>query len=186
MIKKIFKITLLSLPLTIGGHFYFSNKEIALVATADQKNSVVSEPIQKKLKSTPAANESDELDGFYEKIEKDWAREIESFFIEKQGLSMREFADYKVLRGEYSIEKERAVENFHLQMRDQYGEEYRYTESDELEVFESQSHANFSERLRNILGEENFEYYLKLREDYNEGIRKKQDPTHGPVVLIYF
>lgn len=125
------------------------------------------------------------IDEQFEKVEKEWATEVEQLFVGELGLNSLAFEQYKALREAYDEDKYEAERDFHDFMRKKYGEKYSYNPTETQEIYENRIQEKYESQLKKILGEKSFIRYLEVREKFNQQIMEEQDPKDG-VMLIDF
>lgn len=125
-----------------------------------------------------------DLEKYFDKIEKKWTQKVEAYFKENfPGENV--FNEFSNLRDRFEEEKVLAYENFHERMLDKFGEDYEFrpTEIDDKEVREIND--RYEDELKNLLGEEHFQTYIEMREDFNEQIRKNQSDQFGYMAIEF-
>tara|TARA_Y100001970_G_C14055874_1_gene761519 strand:- start:224 stop:964 length:741 start_codon:yes stop_codon:yes gene_type:complete len=125
----------------------------------------------------------DQLEVYFDGVEKNWKKRMSDFMINDLGLSPEKQEEYDRLRDEYEEEKISAMEDFHEHMEDKFGEGYIVEPNQEQEYFQNKIKGNYFEKLKGVFGEEGFDRYLEHLGDYNQKISEEQDPDHG-VFLI--
>ena len=124
-----------------------------------------------------------EFEEYFEEVEKNWATQIEALFVGEFSLGEDALEKYMNLREGYEEEKMIAFQEFHEFMVSKYGENYSFQPSADMESFENKVEVVYLEKMKNLLGQENFERYLEVKNEFNERIRKEQDSDKG-VILI--
>lgn len=140
-------------------------------------------PGQKLDPASLSEQEIEELEEYFDKVEEGWGKKMEQFFLKELSLGERGLEEYGQLRENYEEEKMIAYQEFHEFMVGKHGENYAYNPTEEMEVFENKVHDIYLEKLRKQLGDENYARYLEIKDQYNDQLRKEQDPEKG-VVLI--
>ncbi|GAB4015028.1 MAG: hypothetical protein Fur0010_13660 [Bdellovibrio sp.] len=129
--------------------------------------------------------ELEELDRYFDQVEKDWDQSMESLFLKELALPQEEFKEYKKLREAYEMDRLEAYHEFHEYMLEKYGEKYTYSPSDDMEKFENKVREQYLEVLRKRIGDDNFKKYIETMDQFNEKLRREQDPYKGVMIIDF-
>lgn len=129
--------------------------------------------------------ELEELDRYFDQVEKDWDSTMESFFLKELAMPPEEFKEYKKLREAYDMDRLEAYQEFHEYMLEKYGEKYTYSPSDDMEKFENKVREQYLEVLRKRIGDDAYKKYLDTLDQFNEKLRREQDPYKGVMVIDF-
>ena len=132
---------------------------------------------------TMTEEEVDKLEAYFDGVEKNWKKKMADFIRLDLGFSEGAVEEYEELRDEYEEEKISAMEEFHEQMEEKYGESYLLEPHQEQEYFQNKVQGKYFDKVKKLFGEEGFDRYLEVIGDYNEKIKEEQDPENG-VFLI--
>ncbi|MCO4794741.1 MAG: hypothetical protein KC493_13565 [Bacteriovoracaceae bacterium] len=140
-------------------------------------------PGQKLDPTSLTEEEIEEMEEYFDRVEIGWGKRMEEFFMKEANLGEDAMEDYGQLRENYEEEKMIAYQEFHEFMVAKHGENYAYNPTEEMEIFENKVQDIYLDKLRKQLGDENYSRYLEVKDQYNDQLRKEQDPKKG-VVLI--
>jgi len=129
--------------------------------------------------------ELEELDRYFDQVEKDWDTTMESFFLKEMAMPPEEFKEYKKLREAYDMDRLEAYQEFHEYMLEKYGEKYTYSPSDDMEKFENKVREQYLDVLRKRIGDDTYKKYLDTLDQFNEKLRREQDPYKGVMVIDF-
>ena len=127
--------------------------------------------------------EIEEFEEYFEAVEKNWIIQIESLFIGEFSLTEDKIENYLDIREGYEEEKMIAFQEFHEYMIQKHGENYTFTPTPDMEQFENKVVQTYKEKMEQFLGENNYVRYKEVLEEYNNRLRREQDPDKG-VILI--
>jgi hypothetical protein len=128
-------------------------------------------------------DEISEFEDYFEEVEKNWITKIENLFVSEFSFNDEKMEIYMDLRDNYEEEKMIAFQEFNELMVSKYGENYTYTPTKDMEVFENKLEDVYKEKMRSFVGDENFIRYQEVLEEYNTKLRQEQDPDKG-IILI--
>lgn len=129
--------------------------------------------------------ELEELDRYFEQVEKDWDQNMESLFLKELALPAEEYKEYKKLREAYEMDRLEAYHEFHEYMLEKYGEKYTYSPSEDMEKFENKVREQYLEVLRKRIGDDAFKKYIDAMDQFNEKLRREQDPYKGVMIIDF-
>lgn len=124
----------------------------------------------------------DAIEELFDEVEEQWAQKIKGLFIEQLGLSEEVYQKYQALRDEYDIAKLEAFEAYHERMIEQHGPNYPYQPTLQVEEFDNTALPEFYKRLEAQIGLDALRQYIRLKDDFNEELRRNQPP--GPAQIL--
>jgi len=128
--------------------------------------------------------ELSELNAYFDEVEGQWEQEISNLLLGEMGLGQKALEEYQSLKENYEEEKLEAFEEFHEYMEEKYGDNYAYNPSDDQESFDNKVNDIYLEKMRTLLGgEENYARYIEIKENFNDGLRRQQDPEKGVIFM---
>ena len=129
--------------------------------------------------------ELDSLEEYFDKIETEWEEEIKNLFVAELNLDANLVKEYFSMREDLEVEKDKAFQHFHEQMRKKHGENYAYSPTADQESYEDKILEGYYTVLKEKMGEEKYIEYIKVKERFNDRLRSEQNPTTG-VLFIEF
>lgn len=158
--------------------------------TFDQKNKPTSEPqFNQNLRLVEDGEEKelsfldmDAIEELFDEVEENWANKIKKLFVEELKLTPEVYQKYQSLRDEYDFAKLEAYEAYHERMIEQHGAEYPYQASLQVEEFDNVALPEFYKRLEAEIGLDALRQYIRVKDDFNEELRKNQPP--GPAQIL--
>jgi len=161
-----------------------------ILGTNKNENSISNQPrnhgtLSQADSDTPPLSEAEikKLEKYFEKVENEWQAKIRNLFIKELGLSEDIARTYFEMRDSYDEGKANAFKEFHEDLEDKHGDSYSYKASEDQEDFEKKALKGYMKQLRKVLGDNEFKKYLLLKDQFNEKLRKEQDPSMG-ILLI--
>jgi hypothetical protein len=159
-------------------------KKIDSDIVSDSKNKEVTQIHETQLNPEQLSEEEiEEFEEYFEAVEKNWIIQIESLFIGEFSLTEDKIENYLDIREGYEEEKMIAFQEFHEYMIQKHGENYTFTPTPDMEQFENKVVQTYKEKMEQFLGENNYVRYKEVLEEYNNRLRREQDPDKG-VILI--
>lgn len=125
-----------------------------------------------------------QIEQIFENTEEEWAQAIKGLLVEELSLGEEDHQEYLNIRDQYELEKMRAFRDYHENMVKEHGDEYAYNPSTENEIIGADIHKKYQGRLRELLGEENFARYMEIRDNFNDRIKREQDPKTRGLITI--
>lgn len=129
--------------------------------------------------------ELDQLEEFYDETEERWTRRMREFILQDLGLSQNVFEDYENLRDEFEDARWAEFEKFHERLFEEEGDDFQFRMADYFRQVELPLAETFRERLRGVIGEDNFRQFLDVRDDFNRDLRSRQDPRMGTFIVHF-
>ena len=142
-------------------------------------------PEEKNITNVLSEEQLDELESYFDEVEKEWEAKMEALIIEKLRLSIIELQAYRNVREKYEQEKLKAYQDFYARMEAQYGENFTVSPSEEADAIGEEIQEHYNRQLQTLFGEEGFQEYVKTREEYNERLRMEQDPKIGTMLIDF-
>lgn len=127
--------------------------------------------------------ELDEIEAFYSKIEEEWNDKMRNLFINDLKLSERDYEDYLQIRENFEESRWMAFERFHEDLFFEQGESFSYRITEYLEEVEAPLAEKYRERILNQIGESHFKKFLEVKDAFNDDLRRRQDPSHGIILM---
>ncbi|MBT7608279.1 MAG: hypothetical protein HN576_00890 [Bacteriovoracaceae bacterium] len=152
------------------------------VVNKEQEN-IISVPDAHLDPNELSESEIAEFEDYFEEVEKNWITRIESLFVSEFTFEDEKMEEYMDIRDRYEEEKMIAFQEFNEFMVSKYGENYTFTPTKDMEVFENKLESVYKEKMRAFVGDENYIRYREVLEEYNERLRQEQDPDKG-IILI--
>jgi len=149
----------------------------------DAKNEGTLESPSEKGERQISKEEMEKLENYFVKVEKDWKNKMRNMIMTDFKLGSEVFKQYEVLREGLERDKMEAFEEFHSYMRDKYGDNYTYNPTEDEDQFSKKLHEDYADRLRKLLGEENYKRYLEEKERENRRLKDEQDPAIGTATI---
>lgn len=201
MKNKIVIVAVLALVIGVG-FVFLSKSEVGQESQMNSKSSADSkvkiqdedfkDEVKKRAEEASKLNQPDEVDdqmkkwdAEYDRIEKEWNNLVSQLFADELHLEKAVYEDYLKLRDGLSNDKIRAFEAFHKEMEAKYGDNYTYNPTDEELSFERDIQKKYDDVLKEKIGEENFNKYIILRDNYNNTLMEKQNPDDGVILMDF-
>jgi hypothetical protein len=127
--------------------------------------------------------EIEDLEEYFEKVEKEWNQKVEDLLLGELGMAPQVIQDFHSLREAYDQEKIESFQEFHEFMEEKYGEDYSFTPNQDMEATENKVLDVYQGRLRKLLGDSGHQRYRDTLDEYNKKIKSEQDETKG-IMLI--
>ncbi len=124
-----------------------------------------------------------EFEEYYEEVENNWFSQIEALFVGEFSLKEEVIESYMDLRESYEEEKMISFQEFHDFMASKHGDQYTYNPTDDMEVFENKVADEYYEKMRALLGDDQYRRYLEVKDQFNDRLREEQD-VDKLVILI--
>lgn len=157
---------------------------------ADEKNQANSTPqfnknlrlVEEGEENKPSFPDMDAIEELFDEVEEQWADEIKKLFVDELKLGPESYKKYQSLRDEYDFAKLEAYEAYHERMIEQHGADYPYQASLQVEEFDNVALPEFYKRLEAEIGLDALRQYIRVKDDFNEELRKNQPP--GPAQIL--
>jgi len=126
----------------------------------------------------------DKVEQDFVQVDKAWRKESFEKF-KKLGLSAQQFEKYQTMREEFEQEALGRLEDFHQKMEENKGKNYTYrlTEFDDKVL--NQLRKEYNDRLSKVVGEEAIREIVKLRDEYNEKLKRQNTNTTEDIVIDF-
>ena len=125
------------------------------------------------------------LEDNFDRVEKEWAIEMDKLYINELKLGPDALAEYEKLREAYDQDKYQAFQEYHQRMLEKYGENYQYNPTEQMEEFENTVLESYRAKLKDQIGEEGMKKYIQALDDFNERLMREQDQTQGAILIDY-
>jgi glutamyl-tRNA reductase len=112
----------------------------------------------------------------YDQMEKNWLEKAENI------LGKKDFLYYEDLRKRNDEEKMNAYKEFHNYLRQKNGDNFSYHLSEDQSIREKTINTKYTREFIKRIGEEKFKNYLKARDEFNEGLRRKAKEGHALII----
>jgi len=103
----------------------------------------------------------------FDRMEQAWLKNVQGL------LSAKEYLAYEELRNLNEKEKAEAYKAYHDYLRSKYGNNFKYNISEDQSIREKKINEKYLKDLLKLVGEEKFKKYLKLKDQYNENLRRE-------------
>lgn len=128
----------------------------------------------------------DRFEAIFKGIEKQWSKEIVDLFLGELELDQSHLDKYFRLKEEYENDRLEMFESYHEKMIAEHGDDYVFHLTDQDTTPELQDlNINYRDKLREVIGDDNYTRYLQLKDSFNEKI-KTQDHIDYRGMEIYF
>lgn len=127
------------------------------------------------------------FDEVYEQVTSGWDRNMADLFLQKLKLTQEDLTYYYELKNQFESQKMETFKDFHEAKFEQFGQDYKYDQQDdELQMAIDELKGDFTERLREKIGEDNYRAYSDSLANYNKKIVDKSEGRTGPKILVEF
>ncbi len=127
------------------------------------------------------------FDDYYEKVTSGWDSSIADLFLQKLNLNQEDLTYYFELKNQFESKKMETFKEFHEAKFEEFGEGYRYDQTDdELKMNIEELKNEYAELLREKIGEDNYRQYQDSLADYNKKIIQNSEGRTGPRILVEF
>lgn len=127
------------------------------------------------------------FDEVYEQVTSGWDRNMADLFLQKLKLTQEDLTYYYELKNQFESQKMETFKDFHEAKFEQFGQDYKYDQQDdELQIAIDELKGDFTERLREKIGEDNYRAYSDSLANYNKKIVDKSEGRTGPKILVEF
>ncbi|MCP4914819.1 MAG: hypothetical protein GY909_17000 [Oligoflexia bacterium] len=134
---------------------------------------------------TLSEEEMEELDEYFDQIEEEWESKVKDLFINQMGMTQEDVDDYYKMKEGYEEDKVEIYQEFHEEMVAKHGDSYQFKPSEEMTSFEKKLREDYQNALRKRIGEENYKLYLETIDSFNERVRREQKPEYPALHLEF-
>ena len=127
------------------------------------------------------------FDEVYEQVTSGWDSNMADLFLKKLNLTQQDLSYYYELKNKYESQKMETFKDFHEAKFEQFGQDYKYDQQDEeLQMAIDEIKSDFTEQLREKIGEDNYRAYVDSLTSYNKKLIEKSEGRTGPKILVEF
>lgn len=127
------------------------------------------------------------FDEYYDKVTSGWDSRMAELFMNELGLNQEDLTFYFELKNQFENKKMQAFKDYHEQKFQQHGDDYRYElNDDELTFAIDEIKNDYSEQLREKIGEDHYRQYKDALATYNKDLVEMGKGRSGPKIFVEF
>jgi len=133
--------------------------------------------------SSISGEDLDRMEEYFLKTESEWTQSMQNLILDELNLGQEVLREYQALKEGFERDKMDTFEEYHQFMQEKHGDNYTYIPSKDEEEFSSKINKEYLDRIRKLLGAENYNRYLQLRDSFNDKLKKDMDPEIGVMLM---